>query len=110
MRWQVEDAQEAYPLTQRLQLLGDLEGDRAAVRVACDGVRTSGLRCADGLHVAVDHLREAAEVAFSSAKAPRPQCIEGPFAHEVLGQIDENQHLTDTRMHTEERRPAPAGL
>ncbi|CAM5473223.1 hypothetical protein SANTM175S_03021 [Streptomyces antimycoticus] len=98
------------PLALGLQRLGDLEGHGAAVGVAGDGVGAVRLAGADGLHIALHHLLEAGEGLLVLVEATGAQRVERPVADEVLGEVDEDQHLADAGVDTEQRGLLAAGL
>ncbi len=93
-----------------LQDLRDLEGHRPAEGVPGDGVRSVRLTLPDGRHVRLDHLREGGEGLLALVEAAGPQRVEGAVAHEVLGEVDEDQHLADPGVHAEQRGLLPAEL
>ncbi len=103
VRGQVEAADEVDALALRLQDLGDLEGDGSAVGVSGDGVGAVRLLGADRVDVGGDHLLEALEGLLPRVEAAGPQRVERPVAHEVLGEVDEDEDLADARVDAEQR-------
>ncbi len=64
----------------------------------------------DGVGVAVHHLLERRERLLALVEAAGPQRVERPVAREVLGEVDEDQHLAHSGVHTEQGRLVAAGL
>ena len=98
----VDKTNELHFLSTRLNDLGNLVGDNATVRVTRKGVGSVGLDLLHRVSVAADHLGHGGEHGLTLIEATGTEGVEGAFSVEILRQVDEDQHFTDTWVNEED--------
>ena len=106
----VDQANEFNFLAARLKDLGNFVGNDTTIRVTCKGVRSVGSDLLHSIGVATNHLSHGGEDGLVLVETTSTEGVEGALSMEVLGQVDEDQNFTDTRMDEEDGGLVAGGL
>lgn len=110
VRRDVDETNELDFLAARLEDLGNFIGNNTTVRVTRKSVGSMGLNLLHRIGVATDHLTHRGKDWLALVETAGTEGIEGTLSVEVLGQVDEDQNLADTRMNEEDGGLVPGGL
>jgi hypothetical protein len=104
MRRDVDQTGEFDFVAHGLEPLGNLKCDNTAVTVTGDGIWSRRLGPLDCCGIARHHLVHGGEEGVAGLEATSTESVEGALVLEVLGEVDENQNLSNTRVDEEDGR------